>query len=87
MPSDKRDRLNLARAYGVGFNFVAAFGVFALIGYWVDSYWDSSPWGLIGGATLGLIGGMYNLIRQSAEAFKPPKPSDQGSNDNPPGEP
>ena len=87
MPGDKRDRLNLARAYSIGFNFVAAFGVFALIGYWVDSNWDSSPWGLIVGATLGLIGGMYNLIRQSAEAFKPPKPPDQGSNDNPPGEP
>lgn len=84
MPGEKRDRLNLARAYSAGFNFVAAFCVFALIGYWVDSYWDSSPWGLIGGATLGLIGGMYNLIRQSAEAFKPP---DRNSKKDPPSEP
>ena len=70
MPSDKRDRLNLARAYSLGFNFVAAFGVFAALGYWFDSSWDSSPWGLIVGAALGLIGGMYNLIKASHAVFE-----------------
>ncbi len=70
MPSDKRDRLNLARAYSIGFNFVAAFCAFAALGYLVDSYWDSSPWGLIVGAALGLIGGMYNLIKASHAVFE-----------------
>lgn len=87
MPGDERDRLTWVRYSSLGMEFVAAFGVFALIGYWVDAHWDSSPWGLIGGAALGLIGGMYNLIRRSAEAFKQPTPPDQGSDDSPSGEP
>ncbi len=85
MPSDERDRLTWVRYSSLGFEFVAAFAVFAALGYWVDSRWDSSPWGLIGGATLGLIGGMYNLIRRSMEAFKPPKPPDKGADDGPTG--
>ncbi len=67
------------RYSGIGFEFVAAVGVFALLGYWADRTWDSEPWGLLIGAALGLIGGTYNLIRESLAAFKPlgrerPKP-------------
>jgi F0F1-type ATP synthase assembly protein I len=60
------------RYSGIGFEFVAAVGVFALIGYWVDRRWQIEPWGLVIGVFLGLIGGMYNLIRESLAAFKPP---------------
>jgi F0F1-type ATP synthase assembly protein I len=70
MPSDKRDRLNMARAYGLGFNFVAGFGVFAFLGWSVDWYWGTDPWGVITGATLGLIGSTYNLIKASYSAFE-----------------
>jgi F0F1-type ATP synthase assembly protein I len=60
---------------------VVALGVFALLGYWVDRHWDVAPWGLVIGALLGLIGGGYNLIRESFAAFKPP---DSGKSGPPP---
>ena len=66
------DRPYWLRYAGIGFEFVAALAVFAFIGYWVDRKWDTGPWGLVGGAVLGLVGGMYNLIRESLSAFKPP---------------
>jgi len=55
---------------GIGFEMAAAVAGFTLIGYWWDRHFGSSPWGLLTGAALGLIGGTYNLIRQSLSAFK-----------------
>ena len=66
------DRPSWLRFSGIGFEFVAAIAGFALVGYWVDRHWNIRPWGLVIGAVLGLIGGMYNLIRESLGAFKPP---------------
>jgi len=66
------DRPSGLRFSGIGIEFVAAIAGFALVGYWVDRHWDTKPWGLVIGAVLGLIGGMYNLIRESLGAFKPP---------------
>jgi F0F1-type ATP synthase assembly protein I len=55
---------------GIGFELVAAVAGFTLIGYGWDRHFGSRPWGLLTGAILGLIGGMYNMIRQSLSAFK-----------------
>jgi len=35
------------------------------MGWFIDRCFDSHPLGLLIGAILGLIGGMYNLIRQA----------------------
>jgi len=59
-----------ARLAGMGFELVAAVGAFILVGYWWDRHFGSEPKGLIVGALLGLIGGMYNLIRQSLLATR-----------------
>jgi len=66
------ERPSWLRFSGIGIEFVAAIAGFALLGYWVDRHWDISPWGLVIGAVLGLTGGMYNLIRESLGAFRPP---------------
>jgi len=58
------------RLYGIGFEFVAAVAVFALIGYAIDCKYESSPWGVLVGVALGLIGGTYNLVRESLAAFR-----------------
>ena len=55
---------------GIGFELAAAVAGFTLIGYWWDRHFGTSPWGLLTGIALGLIGGTYNLIRQSLSAFK-----------------
>jgi F0F1-type ATP synthase assembly protein I len=58
------------RYSSIGFEFAAAVGGFALVGFWIDRRYETGPWGVIIGAALGLIGGTYNLIRQSMAAFK-----------------
>ncbi|MGD2108327.1 MAG: AtpZ/AtpI family protein [Phycisphaerae bacterium] len=58
------------RSYGIGFEFVAAVAVFAFIGYLIDRKFGSSPWGVLVGLALGLIGGGYNLIKDSLAAFR-----------------
>ena len=55
---------------GIGLELVAAVVGLTLIGYWWDRHFHSSPWGLLIGVALGLVGGTYNLIRQSLSAFK-----------------
>ena len=55
---------------GIGIEYAAAVGGFGLIGWWVDSRWDTQPWGVVIAVALGLIGATYNLVRQSLAAFK-----------------
>lgn len=72
MPDRKRKQPSWLRFSGVGFEFVGAIGGLAAIGYWIDASYGSKPWGLVIGAALGTIGGMYNLIRRTIGAFDPP---------------
>jgi len=70
IPDGKRDRPSWLRFSGIGIEFAAAVAGFTLVGYWVDNHYGSDPWGVVTGAALGLIGGTYNLVRQSLGAFK-----------------
>lgn len=69
-------------AMSLGFNFAAAVAVFLFIGYAIDRNYGTSPWGVLIGTFLGLIGGMYNMIRQalaaSRAAQRRPKSGDAG---------
>ena len=53
------------RMAGLGFEMAAGVGGFALLGYWIGGYYDRAALGIVIGAALGIIGGMYNLIRAS----------------------
>ena len=55
---------------GLGVELVGAVGGFTLMGWLWDRYHETSPWGLVIGAVLGLVGGMYNLIRRALIASK-----------------
>ena len=70
MANRKLDRTPWVRSAGMGIDFAAAVAVFVLIGYWIDRRFGSSPWGVLVGAGLGLVGGMYNLIRQGLKATR-----------------
>jgi len=52
-----------ARLAGLGFELAGAVAGFALVGYWVGKYYGNPALGLLIGSMLGLVGGMYNLIR------------------------
>ena len=42
-----------------------AVGGGCLLGYWIDRRFETQPWGLLIGATVGIIGGLYNMIRKA----------------------
>ncbi len=74
---DPQDRQPWMRLAGSGMELAAAVGGFALLGYWIDRHNGSSPWGLLIGALLGLIGGFYNLIKASLSASREARELDQ----------
>jgi len=47
------------RYFGLGFAFVAALGVLAAIGFFVDRALGTLPLFLLGGLLLGFAGGLY----------------------------
>jgi F0F1-type ATP synthase assembly protein I len=54
----------------MGYELAAVVGGFALLGWWIGGYWDGARTGLLIGAVLGIIGGLYNLIRTSLIALR-----------------
>jgi ATP synthase protein I len=54
--SDLRRRVSAARSEG-------AIIVGALLGYGVDTFVHTSPWGLVTGLTLGFAAGVVNVVR------------------------
>lgn len=59
------DRTKGLRLAGVGLEFAAAVAGLTLLGAWIDRHYGSTPWGVLIGAGIGVIGGTYNLIRQA----------------------
>lgn len=80
MTRPERGRPGWIRFSGVGMEFAGAVAGFALVGYWVDRHYACSPWGVLIGTMLGLIGGMYNLIRESLGATREAKREDEAAN-------
>lgn len=60
---DRTNRRPWMRLASSGIELAAAVGGFAIVGHLIDRSRDSHPKGLLIGALLGLVGGMYNLIK------------------------
>lgn len=69
------------RLAGMGIELAASVGVFCAVGYWIDrQLGNQRPWALVIGALLGVIGGLYNLVRHAVHAalgVKPPSRRDK----------
>lgn len=80
MAEEPQQRENWTKLSGIGIELASAVAGFTLAGYWWDRHFHTRPWGLLIGLALGLVGGTYNLIRQSLiasrEAASGPKTSD-----------
>jgi F0F1-type ATP synthase assembly protein I len=69
------------RHSGVGLELAGATAGLALVGYWIDGRFGTQPWGILGGVVIGLVGGLYNLVRESLQAVREAKVEDQLASD------
>jgi F0F1-type ATP synthase assembly protein I len=67
------------RHSGVGLELAGAIAGFALVGYWIDRRYGTDPWALLVGVILGLVGGLYNLVRQSLQAVREARAEDEAA--------
>lgn len=56
-------RPSSSRLAGLGFELAAGVAGLAFFGYWIGRFYGNGALGLLIGAAVGIIGGMYNLIR------------------------
>jgi F0F1-type ATP synthase assembly protein I len=69
------------RYSSVGLELAGAIGGLALVGYWIDHRFGTQPWGILGGVVIGMVGGLYNLVRESLAAVQEAKTEDQLASD------
>ncbi len=67
------------RYSGVGLELAGATAGLALVGYWIDGKFGTSPWGILGGVAIGLVGGLYNLVKESLAAAREAQADDARS--------
>jgi ATP synthase protein I len=67
------------RYSGVGLELAGATAGLALVGYWVDGRFGTRPWGTLIGVVIGLVGGLYNLVRESLAAVRQAKADDESA--------
>jgi F0F1-type ATP synthase assembly protein I len=58
------------RYSGVGLELAGATAGLALFGYWIDRRYGTAPWALLGGVFIGIVGGLYNLVKESLQAAR-----------------
>jgi len=56
------------RYSGIGLELAGATAGLALLGYWIDSKFGTSPWGILICVVIGIVGGLYNLVKESLAA-------------------
>ena len=70
------------RLAGLGMELAGAVVGGSLLGYWLDARSGTSPRWLIIGAAIGVVGGLYNLIRQALRAMNPSRGKRSGLGDD-----
>ncbi len=70
MASPENEDRGWIRLGGLGIELVASVAGFVAIGFLLDRHYGWSPWGVLIGAALGFIGGLYNLIRGALVASR-----------------
>ncbi len=60
----KQRRGQMMRLAGAGLELAATMAGACLLGYWIDRRLGWEPWGLLVCAGVGIVGGLYNLIRK-----------------------
>lgn len=87
MPKEREGAAgDLYRYSGLGLQFAATVGLFALAGRWLDGRWNASPWFLLVGVFLGFGLGLYSMIQKlpSSAGARAGKPDRRPRSDEPP---
>ena len=64
------------RYSGVGLELAAATAGLAFLGHWIDGKYGTGPWGILGGVLIGIVGGLYNMVKESLKAVREAKTDD-----------
>ena len=72
-----KKRPGWTRFAGLGFELTAAVAGFGMVGFWLGRYYGHANLGLIIGASLGIVGGLYNVIRAALRVTKEGRPNDR----------
>ncbi len=73
MPGQNKALMQAGRAASAGYFMIIAMLLGAGAGWWVDTKFDSAPWGLLAGFGLGLAAGFRELwqIARTTHLNKP----------------
>jgi ATP synthase protein I len=61
--ADPRQTATVGKAWSLAIEMVAAVGVSVFIGWWLDRWLGTAPWGLVGFILLGIAAAMWSAIR------------------------
>lgn len=53
---------------GVGIELVGVVGVMMFAGWSFDQWRGTTPWGMVVGAVVGIVGGLYNLVKDAMKS-------------------
>ncbi|QQE10869.1 AtpZ/AtpI family protein [Planctomycetota bacterium] len=56
--------------FHMGLEFAGAAAILALIGWFIDTKYETGPYGALIGATIGFVGGFYLFIKEALLANK-----------------
>ena len=56
-------------AYAAGLTLFASVAAFTGLGYLLDRWLGTQPWGLVGGIVIGSAVGLYQFVRLSSKTY------------------
>jgi F0F1-type ATP synthase assembly protein I len=64
------DQSGMGRGLTLGLELAAAVGLGTFIGNWIDHKHNTSPWGVLIGAGIGFVAGMYLMFKEALRSDK-----------------
>jgi len=69
MANDPDENRKAGFAYAAGIVLFASVASFCALGYFLDRWFGTQPWFLIGGIILGSAAGLFEFVRISSKTY------------------